>query len=150
MNTLEIRKLIRGNSLLNTQFGAVLSADELKTIDLTEKRYFVVNTQAKPLRGRHWVCLYINTSSNLVEYWDSIGNKPQYYGEYFHDFFKNVDYIYNERRLQGQENTCGHFCLYFMYHRHRQYTMQEIVNRLTPDPACNDIIVVNFVENCVK
>ena len=108
MNSLEIRNLVNGDDSLKTKFGGVISADDLKIINLAKRNFFIVNTQAKHFPGKHWVCLYI---SDIIEFWDSVGNKPEFYGHYFTDFFKNVSYIYNERRLQGQENSCAHFCI---------------------------------------
>ena len=148
MNSLEIKHHVSNDHLTSKLFGGVISADDLK--DVAKGKLYVINDQPKTLPGRHWMGLYIDISSNTVEFWDSTGNKPEYYGEYFEDFFKNTKYVYNTRRLQGQENTCGEFSLYFLYHRSRGYNMEQIINSLTLDPACNDIIVVNFVKNCMS
>ena len=147
MNTLELHDLMKSDLLISKKMGGVISSDHLKTVSPNEEKVYVVNTMPSDHPGLHWVALYVNVEQNLLEFWDPLGASPQKYGEYFRMFFNNYDYVYNTKRIQGQEKTCGHFCVYYAYYRCRGYMMETIVNSFSSDTACNDFNVVNFVNN---
>jgi hypothetical protein len=41
-------------------------------------------------------------------------------------------------------NTCGLYCLYFLYYRVRNVSYEDIVKRFSGDVYHNDSIVINF------
>ena len=146
MNSLELEQFLLTDTFTTHYFGGVIPADSLKNITPGDGKLYVVNTQPSSHPGLHWIVIN-NKSNTSIEFWDSLGQHPQKYGKYFMQYFNELDYLYNTRRLQGWERTCGHFCLFYAFYRCREYSMETIVNNFTLDIACNDIVVLNFVQN---
>ena len=73
------------------------------------------------------------------------GKRPSQYGldEFLLD--NAHDSIYNGVQLQSKESSvCGQFCLFYLYHRCRDMTMDIILKLFTRDRHTNDNIVENF------
>ena len=140
--------IIFRDSITATQLRGVIAADELQVINLTTKKpfFYVVNTDDSFGPGEHWVVVYVPSESEPVEFWDSLGHSPSFYGYFFGQFFRGKYYIYNTMVLQGGKPVCGHFCIYYAYFRCRGYCLDTIVNSFSADRARNDWMVKEFVE----
>ena len=85
--------------------------------------------------GGHWVAAWND------EYFDSYGREP----------IKELKsrrrhWIWNERVLQSPlSSVCGQYCVYYLLHRARGYSMNDIVKDFTMDLDENDQFVYDFV-----
>ena len=94
--------------------------------------------------------LAIFSQTGPAEFFDSLGNPPDYYHEDIEAFLlrnSNQEYIYNSKRVQGYNSTCGYFGLYFSLNRAVGISMNIIVHSLSDDWSLNDVIVQKFVKN---
>ena len=139
MNTYQLKRALERNPDTKKIFGGVFAADELpKTID-TFPYGFVANTDPSTEPGTHWVSFYF-PSRDKGEFFDSYGCPPEYYG------FKRMD-TWNSRKLQSSwSEVCGQYCIFYLYHKSRGYSMSKIVNLFTGDTRLNDCKVACYVK----
>ena len=147
MNSLELENFLRRDTKCAKMFRGVIASDQLNQLILEPKSIYIVNTAPTGHPGLHWTAIYYEDKEHLVEFWDSLGQKPEIYGPYFNDFFKRCNYQYNDTRIQGQKSTCGHFCLFYAFYKCRAFSMPSILETFSLDVTCNDAIVINFVQN---
>lgn len=133
MNGEEISEILLSNPYTKNYFLGVHSIDNLHTI--REKPTIVVcNTDPAHLPGRHWVLFYFN-SRNEVEFVDSIGKEPSYYGSEFITFMGRFSdtCVFNINRIQPDNSIiCGHFCVLYAILRCKLYgnmykTLQHLI-----------------------
>ena len=148
MNTSQLHYLLTRDPFVRSQLGGVCAADELPLRVPYRPRVYVVNTDNRGQPGRHWVTLYF-PKKGPAEFFDSLGRAPNYYNR---RRFKAVmlknghGYAFNKIRLQERGTlTCGHYCLYYAFHRCRGWTMNRIVTSL--NVKNNDGLVKTFVQS---
>ena len=81
-----------------------------------------------------------------MEYFDSYGLPPTEYE--FVRFLQSraASWRYNGMQCQAvTSDTCGHHCLFFLWHRCHGLTFTEILHLFGPDPDQNDAMVRAFV-----
>ena len=75
----------------------------------------VVNNDPSTKPGQHWVALFRDKGSNVIEFFDSYGFPPE---KYHFAPFSNFHVICNKITLQSKwSNVCGHYCVLFVYLR---------------------------------
>ena len=91
--------------------------------------------------GTLWVAFYF-PSREKGEFFDSYGNPPEHYG------FKSYNIeTWNQHKLQSSwSNVCGHYCIFYLYHKSRGYSMSKIVNLFTNNTNKNDCSVACYVK----
>ena len=108
----------------------------------------IANTDPADKPGEHWVAFYIDINGK-AEYFDSYGQRPTL--SYFKDFLKlnsKGNYIRNTMPLQGSfSSVCGQYCLFYLLHRSRNWTMGEITGFFTRDKNSNDFFVNEFISD---
>ena len=140
MNTLEIEQALKNNPITRKQFCGVFAADEIPTTFDTLPCGLVVNTDPISEPGTHWVAFYLPSQEHL-EFFDSYGNHPEYYG------FNLKPTIWNQRKLQSSwTDVCGQYCIFYLYQKTKGLTMHEIVNMFTHDTSLNDCTVACYVK----
>lgn len=83
-----------------------------------------------------------------AEFWDSYGQSPEFYSADFEDFlnFNANNWTSNQRMLQSWDsNVCGQYCIYYLVHRCRGFSLNRIVNHFSKNTRVNDTIVFEFV-----
>ena len=149
MNTQELIEILSKNCYTKSSFQGVYPSDLLPAVVKDFPASFVANVDSSSQPGSHWVAFYF-TNNKQGEFFDSYGQSPQTYSSYFKDFLdKNaVDWIYNKKHLQSIfTNVCGHYCIFFLYHRCKNMSMNDIVNFFTSNvKEENDSLVRYFVE----
>ena len=146
MNTTELSVLLQKGSETGPQYGGVCAVNELPERTGSKPRYWVVNTAPHTHIGKHWTVIYL-PQNGPVEFFDSLGRNPLYYHQDFVNFLrKHGDYTHNTCRIQGQQDTCGQYCLYFAYHRCAGTSMNNIVNHFTEDKDFNDMMVDQLID----
>ena len=138
MDGKEIQSLISKDVALKIQFLGVFAADELPTY-IPIGKGLIVNCCKRKLPGHHWLALY-QSSVDKVEFFDSYGRKPSFYGLQI----KNAKLIQsNDVQLQNiNSNVCGLYCVLYLFHRVRGNPMSKMVNMFSRhNTVLNDDLV---------
>ena len=141
MNTFQIKRALERNPSTKKIFCGVFAADQLpKTID-TFPCGFVANTDPITEPGTHWVSFYF-PSRDKTEFFDSYGYPPEHYG-----FESYKIETWNKYKLQSSwSEVCGQYCIFYLYHKSRGYSMSKIVNLFTDNRRLNDCKVACYVK----
>lgn len=147
MNENQIRKILFNDHITRTCFIGVFPCDRIPREIPRFPAAFVMNTDPHYKPGRHWIAVYVKSPST-VEFFDSFGNKPQYFGENMSKYFENFPQVVcNTVSLQSPISAvCGQYCVYFLYYRCRQRSLSSIVSPFKSYNVTNDIRVYNFVK----
>ena len=138
MNTLQLERALKRNRFTNKIFCGVFAADQLPKLK-TFPCGFVANTDPSTEPGMHWVAFYF-PSTGKGEFFDSYGHPPEYYG------FDEIE-TWNTRPIQSSwSEVCGQYCIFYLYHKARGYSMSKIVNLFTDKPNLNDCNVACYVK----
>ena len=141
MNTHQIKRVLERNPYTKKTFCGVFAADQLpETVD-TFPCGFVANTDPSTEPGTHWVSFYF-PSRDKGEFFDSYGYPPEHYG------FKLYEIeTWNDRKLQSSwSQVCGQYCIFYLYHKSRGYSMSKIVNLFSGNTRLNDCKVACYVK----
>ena len=109
---------------------------------------FILNTDVSSGPGRHW-CTATFFKNRVCEFFDPLGNPPEFYNFRENLLQKCDDIIHNGRVLQAlHSSTCGHHCLMYNYYRARNMNSEQIIDKYySASPRLNDHIVFLFVFN---
>jgi len=110
----------------------------------------ILNTDLARNPGEHWcVMVYENKFDRF--FFDSFGHKPSFYGFMAHisQDSPNSICIYNDQVIQHEfSQTCGHHCLFFVYHLCKGLKPAEIIRLYSNRHLrANDYLAFNFVVN---
>ena len=147
MNNNQIARVLEQDSFTSKKFCGVFPSDRLPE---TIERYpcgFVANTDPSNQPGTHWVAFYFSTERK-GEFFDSYGEAPDYYNISFKNYLDkhSYDWEFNKRKLQSiWSDVCGHYCIFYLNHRARGYSMNKIVNMFGNNSMSNDNEVFIFV-----
>ena len=109
----------------------------------------IANTDPHDQPGTHWVAMYF-ISPWESEFFDSYGFPPDTYG--MDGYIERDVTRYNNKPFQGlTSDTCGHYCLFYLFHRARNVDMDAIQAKFrSHDTQWNDSQVATFVHSYVK
>lgn len=145
MNSRLIHKILSSDPVVAPSFYGVFPRDRLPDRVMT-KCALVANMDQSSGPGTHWVAFFIDEDRTCI-YFDSYGQPPQLHA--FKEFIDrhSVDWEFNGIRLQGSlSSACGPFCVYFLLHVCRGYSMGEIVKAFDGHDD-NDEAVTEFVNS---
>lgn len=146
MNTVQLRKILTQDKFTKTSFLDVFASDQLPVKIYKFPTCFIVNIDKSTEPGSHWVAFYA-PSQHSVEFFDSYGNAPSFYGGSILEFasrFLNVDY--NPLILQSNVTAvCGQYCIFYLYSKCRAKTLNEILSSFVSEHITNDTRVFMFV-----
>ena len=110
-----------------------------------KKRYFfITNTDLHDEPGTHWTAWMVE--GDKIDFFDSFGRSPnnKQFPYEFKKFILGKKVSYSAFRVQQYtSNTCGYFCMYYIYFRSLGLDFGYIINQLT-DLKDNDDIVISF------
>ena len=110
-----------------------------------KKRYFfITNTELHDEPGTHWTAWMVE--GDKIDFFDSFGRSPnnKQFPYEFKKFILGKKVSYSAFRVQQYtSNTCGYFCMYYIYFRSLGLDFGYIINQLT-DLKDNDDIVISF------
>jgi hypothetical protein len=110
--------------------------DQLPTL---QPGAYIINTDDSDGPGQHWLAVYVD--DDIVEYFDSYGLPPC---DSRLERFLGKCYVYNAIPLQQIfSNACGFYCVYYILHRARNYSMIDIINVLKKSDG--DFVVKDFL-----
>ena len=148
MNTLQIKHILQTNPVTKKSFNGVYPKDLLMSID--KPKLIICNTDTSEGEGKHWILIFFN--NNEVDFFDSLGNNPSYYGNEFIDFMKKYVSECNitQSRVQPlNSDLCGHYCCYYAHKRCQGYNMEYIINNF-PSPQIVKQFSEVYLKNYVK
>ena len=102
---------------------SVCSADRIQS---RKDRFVISNTDTSGGPGKHWVVLYF-PEQGPHEFFDSLGNSPNYYGVGFEKFLDKKYLMCTTQLQQTTSNVCGLYCVYYVLKRCQGNTMRDIV-----------------------
>ena len=149
MNEVEIRRLLLDNHVTRAYFGGVLAHDELCMVKPSKPVFYIVNTDISTGYGKHWTCKLLS-NNGVSEYFNSLGQSPDTYDKDFYNFLvvNGPRYTYNCERTQAHKtSTSGQFCIYFAYHRCKEYTFEKIMNSFDSENILNNELKVRMFMN---
>jgi hypothetical protein len=142
MNTLEIERFIRADSVSRRIFQGVFSADTLPDVP----SLLVCNTDKSTKPGLHWIAIYVDNDGR-GEYFDSFGRAPNEHFKHYMDKHCSK-WTFNKRQLQSIVSSfCGYYCCMYCMLRSRRVDMTRVVGMFTNDTGFNDTIAHGFVCN---
>ena len=136
MNTQELVDALASNKIVNNYFLNVYAFDQLPKRKLTQESWLLVSNCCPSFKpGIHWIILFKDVQrKDYIEIFDSYGQHPHLHNLTSFCRRQGAKRIwYNTRQLQSvTSSVCGHYCLYYAYHRTRGHEMQSIINSFTP------------------
>ena len=115
-------------------FKGVISADEIKTLDVSPKMSFIMNTDPRSGPGKHWQACRIDSKfDKTVEFYDPFGDEPTPL------FMKDIKHVIDKLKLpymlkfkinmvKNQDvnsSNCGTHCIRFLKARSNGKSFKE-------------------------
>jgi len=147
MNTKQLESILEADKATRTQFQGVYASDLLPTQVESYPSGYIANVDPSNKDGSHWVAFYF-TNDGKAEFWDSYGQSPHLYSKNFVNFLEinSNEWSMNHNVLQSLDSSvCGEYCVYYLIHRCRDFSLQTIVNHFSNRKRINDAIVYKFV-----
>ena len=129
----------------NTCFEGVYPLDRLPVVVSRSPGAVIVNTDPGDEAGEHWVSVYIS-SAGVGVYFDSFGVPPTE-PELINFLNRNtVCWYHNQTTIQSvASDSCGYYCLYFVYKSARGYSLPALLRPFHPlRPHRNESRVTNW------
>lgn len=121
----------------------VCSADQVRYI---EGQFVISNTQTSDQPGEHWVTFYF-PRDEPCEFFDSMGNLPEYYDVGFEDVLERTKYFVSTDQIQdSKSDICGLYCIYYVMYRHAGIGMKELLSIFDVfQKKRNDVLVMEKI-----
>lgn len=105
---------------------------------------FILNTDPRNKPGKHWLAFYYNQNGDC-DFFDSYGKSPEYFNleEYISKTSNN--WTWNKRRLQGNSNFCGFYCVLFLLYKTRNKIL-NFFNEFYLNYTKNDKKILNLIK----
>ena len=147
MMTDELDAMATSDPKLSRVFDGVYPADMLPVVPQDHDYAYIINADPSHKPGSHWLAVYF--TPECCEWWDSFGWPPHVYGPAIARFCAlRPRLVQKSRRIQALDSdVCGHHCLFFLWHRVRGTSLQEIAAKFTSNMQWNDQNVRTFVRD---
>jgi hypothetical protein len=137
--------------LVTKELFAGIGCPDLPLPQITKTPAVVVlNTDLYRNPGEHW-CVMLFENAVDRYFFDSFGHQPSYYGFQDHISLERPKSKckYNSKVIQHVlSKTCGHHCIYFIYHLGKGYKPNDIVSLYSnSNLRANDYSAFDFVVN---
>ena len=113
MDGATIDRALRGHPLTRDIYRGLSPADDAPAC-IRGLGFYVYNTDPSWMPGQHWVAQY--NDGVRIRHFDSYGLPPFGPLAVAADSMCPGKVVYRKTRLQGDGETCGHFCLYYALH----------------------------------
>lgn len=146
MNEIDVNQSLMLDNCIRHIYSGIISSNELSHVKNAYQSLYIVNTDPAYLPGSHWIAIY--SDGENCELFDSLGNNPNRYGEYFSRFMNQYKkFTYSTAKLQSDDsNKCGIFCIYYSYYRSRGFDLSQIINALCRDTQINENMMDAFMD----
>lgn len=140
MNARKIMNTLMSNRKTKTQFKGIYFSDYI--LHLENGQGIIVNTAERPTCEQdgnmcrpvcgHWVVVY--KINDVLEFFDPLGKTPKYWSKYFDFYVKNLPKFVlaagNEHLQSPDSKLCGEYCIYYLYMRCCNESMENIIKGL--------------------
>jgi len=143
-NTIE--DILEKDPITKDIFKGVYARDELPNPIKSYPNCFIFNNKPRSNAGEHWLAVFFN-SDKTCYFFDSYGMNPSFYGltNYLKSNCKKINY--NQKRLQGDSDLCGFYCIAFLYFKSRN-KLKEFFDIFSNNLLKNDnFIFSNIILN---
>ena len=128
LNTFQLKHALSESDKTRDFFEGVYPLDYLSEIEHAPNM-IIVNTDPSYKPGKHWLLFY--RDQDTYEMFDSLGRDitvyPPEIAHFVNKFCSQLKYV--SVRLQPiNSSLCGHYCLYYAYHRCNGELMRDIIN----------------------
>lgn len=144
MDSMVIHTILHKDRTVSRQLKGVFAANDLFNLNISNGLY-IVNTDERGEPGSHWCVFYFDNHES--EFFDSMGQPPEFYHAYFKDYLavQKKPYKYNRTQLQSERsNICAMFCIYYCYLHSRGNALRNIVERCQNDEHVFDFVTEKF------
>lgn len=150
MNYQQLRCAVEEDVSLKSVVTDIYASDVLPTFVQSYPSAYICNTDPSSKPGQHWVAFWF-TNSRELEFYDSLGQSPEFYNSHFVRFIENntETCVYNNVSVQRKHSDkCGYHVLYFLLVKCRGFNMSDIVIFLQkcifPDKYVYEIVSMYF------
>lgn len=144
MNTNQLLKCIRSDSLLDAQCAGVYPLNKIPSPD-GRPECVIANLDPHNKDGSHWIAIHVD-QDGVGEFFDSYGRQPKK-KEFIKYLNKNCcRWTSVGRALQSPfASTCGQYCVYYLFLKVRGVPTREIVDGFGGDFEKNDMKVTKWL-----
>ena len=135
MNTKEIFDSLNRDKFTRHIFLGVFAVNQLPKSKVRVNRWCLIcNCCPKHLPEKHWLSIFYE--NNQLEFFDSFGLPPLYYGSKLDQFVRvqclqSNNFIFNDCKLQrATSSACGHYCILFLFQRARKRNQQNAMDSI--------------------
>ncbi len=146
INSKQIISVLKSNTTTRKYFIGVFARDEL----VLKPRWpccFILNTHTRNKPGEHWLAFFYD-SNGKCEFFDSYGLPPVVY--HLEKYLENTStsWSFNEKQIQGSNSSyCGYYCLFFLYFKCHNYSLDKICNFFSNNSEKNDEKIKNLIKS---
>lgn len=98
----------------------------------------IFNTDNHLQKGQHWLAVFIDNVNKTVDYFDSLGDKPNRNIASFLKHFKTYHFSINKRVHQLKNSECGVYSCYYIIQRLNGFSFEQITDRIISDKMMTD------------
>lgn len=147
MNSQEIRDILV-TTVPTTFQTTVVPADKLGTVK-SQQFAIIANSDRSDQPGMHWVALFKQRNSPIIEFFDSCAMPIEFYDSAFMKFLHLKGRVTRSSKVRIQSlssNVCGQYCIYYLIHRVKGVSFENVLQMFNEnDLESNDSIVREFV-----
>lgn len=151
LSTSDINSVLKQYMLVDYQFlflGA-LPADFYKvmpfsygTMQLYKRIGCVLNLDTHDKGGSHWVALFVDRNSQTIEYFDSVGDRPnKWISKFIRKLLDNLEGSWhvkiNSTVHQLENSECGIYAIYYIIQRLMGKSFEQITSHVIRDRKMN-------------
>lgn len=146
MDEVQLVRALSSNIHTRKKFLGVFASNELPTRIPQYPSCFIANVDPSHEPGSHWLAFYLASPQHL-EFFDSYGHEPADFPGPIWDFARRFHHVnFNTMLLQSNVTAvCGQYCIYYLYCKCRDRSMNDILLSFVPNQFLNDRNVYNFV-----
>ncbi len=111
-------------------------------IKLKKDKYYIFNTSKPPHMG-HFIALYL-TQNTILEVFDSFGYRYIHLPKYITKQAKMIKIVCRKQLQSKYSHICSLYAIYFIYYRHNNYSIKQILKNFTHNVDSNDSLIFSW------
>lgn len=145
MDSIEMFKFCLDDPHISKIFRGVYSRDRLPSSIDIKPCAFIVNTHPSTMPGEHWLAIHFDSKGH-AEFFDPYGKAPINFDlEHFLQT-TSTSWSFNNKQIQAPLSLmCGPICLFYLFFRCRNFSLQTLQSFFTQDYKNNEKLIRNFI-----
>lgn len=138
-----INEILKKDKITSKSFLGVYARNEIPNI-INYPACFIFNTKKRTESGEHWLAMYFDEKKKCF-FFDSFGLSPHFYKivSYIHTYSNS--YTYNMKRIQGESEYCGLYCILFLIFITRN-KLKDFFLQFNTNLFKNDLFIFNQIK----